>query len=128
MTDLRPPVEVSDPTDPSVVVLRGEVDMATAPAIEVTVRSRLRAGYRDLTIDLSDVTFMDSQGLNALVRAHAALTADGGELRLRAPSGPVLSALSLSGLDQVLPVETSARRPLIPGSPARGGAPGGPRG
>ena len=105
MTDLRPRIEVSDPADRSVVILRGEVDMATAPSIEVTVKSRLRSGCRDLTIDLSDVTFMDSQGLNALVRAHTALAADGGDLRLRAPSKAVTAALSLTGLDRVLPIE-----------------------
>ena len=105
MTDLRSRTEESDITDPSVVMLRGEIDMATAPAVNVTVASRLRAGCRDLTIDLSDVTFIDSQGFNALLKAHVALAADGGELRLRSPSQAVTRALRLAGLDQLLPVD-----------------------
>jgi anti-anti-sigma factor len=105
MTDLRPRVDVADPLDPSVVVLRGDLDMATAPAVAVTVASRLRAGCRHLTIDLSDVTFMDSQGLNALLKAHAALAAEGGELRLRAPSKAASSTLRLAALDRLLPID-----------------------
>jgi anti-anti-sigma factor len=105
MTDLRTRLDGTDPADPSVVVLRGELDMATAPAVAVTVASRLRAGCRHLTIDLSDVTFMDSQGLNALLKAHVDLTTEGGELRLRAPSKAASSTLRLAGLDRLLPID-----------------------
>jgi stage II sporulation protein AA (anti-sigma F factor antagonist) len=106
MTDLRTRLDSADPADPSVVVLRGELDMATAPAVAVTVASRLRAGCRHLTIDLSDVTFLDSQGLNALVKANVELAAAGGELRLRSPSKAARATLRLSGLDRLLPIDT----------------------
>jgi anti-anti-sigma factor len=106
MTDLRTRLDSADPADPSVVVLRGELDMATAPAVAVTVASRLRAGCRHLTIDLSDVTFLDSQGLNALVKANVELAAAGGELRLRSPSKAARATLCLSGLDRLLPIDT----------------------
>ena len=105
MTDLRSRSDGLELTDPSIVVLRGEIDMATAPAVSVTVASRLRAGCHDLTIDLADVTFIDSQGFNALLKAHVALAADGGELRLRSPSRAVVKAMRLAGLDQLLSLD-----------------------
>jgi stage II sporulation protein AA (anti-sigma F factor antagonist) len=106
MTDLRPRFGTGeDLGDLSVVVLRGEIDMSSAPAIGVTVEARRRAGCTELTLDLSDVTFMDSQGLNELIRAHKALVAAGGGLRLREPSRPVELAIQIAGIDALIPID-----------------------
>jgi anti-anti-sigma factor len=105
MTDLRPRLGAGEDVDDlSVVVLRGEIDMSSAPAIGVTVDARRRAGCTELTLDLSDVTFMDSQGLNELIKAHRALISDGGGLTLRAPSRPVELAIQIAGIGAVIPV------------------------
>lgn len=53
----------------------GEIDMATAPVIDEAFSSALDDGYERIAIDLSGVEFMDSAGLNALIRARN--TADG---------------------------------------------------
>jgi anti-sigma B factor antagonist len=90
--------------DVLVVSLDGDVDVATAPAIDDCVDAALRANRRSITIDLAGVTFMDSQGLNALLRAWRALKAIDGEFRLRAPSAPAALVLALSGVDQQLTV------------------------
>ena len=105
MTDLRPRLGPGEDLDDlSIVVLRGEIDMSSAPAIGATVDARRRAGCTELTLDLSDVTFMDSQGLNELIKAHKALTSAGGGLTLRAPSRPVDLAIQIVGIDAVIPV------------------------
>ena len=106
MTDLRSdPRGDNDLDDPSVVVLRGDIDMSSASAIGVTVESRRRAGWSDLTLDMRDVSFMDSQGLNELIKAHRTLVNDGGRLRLRSPSPPVELALRIAGVDAIIPIE-----------------------
>ena len=106
MTDLRSdPRTCDDLDDPSVVFLRGEIDMSSAPAIGVTVEARRRSGCAEVTLDLRDVSFMDSQGLNELIKAHRALVRAGGGLRLRAPSAPVELALQIAGIGAVIPID-----------------------
>ena len=106
MTDLRSELRRDDDLDdPSVVFLRGEIDMSSAPAIGVTVESRRRAGWLELTLDMRDVSFMDSQGLNELIKAHRTLVSSGGVLRLRAPSPSVELALRIAGVDAIIPID-----------------------
>lgn len=57
---------------PRTFSLEGELDLATAPLLSAAVSSAVaRAGT--ITIDLSDVTFIDSNGVRAILRALATL-------------------------------------------------------
>jgi anti-anti-sigma factor len=90
-----------------VLTLRGEIDMATvdilSDALEVA-----EASAREVWVDLTGVEFMDSTGLNALARSHAALAADARRLVVLCPGkGAVRRALRVSGLDGVLTLVTS---------------------
>lgn len=96
---------VNGTRDGAVVVLEGEIDMSTAPAIADRVQAAVDAGAGDLTVDLAAVTFMDSEGLYALFEAQAAITARGGRFALRSPSKAVRSVLDLAGLDARLPMQ-----------------------
>jgi len=97
-------VRIACEGDRAVVVVAGDVDPATAGWFEDAVdRGFLLA--EQVVIDLSGVTFMDSTGVGALVRA---LRQDGRtreSLVLRAPSGQVRRLLEITSLDQVLTVE-----------------------
>jgi anti-sigma B factor antagonist len=52
------------------VVLSGELDSDSAPALEQTLLSLLDAGKKNLVINLRGVTFISSSGLRALLTAH----------------------------------------------------------
>lgn len=74
-------VSVVDSTAPRArVAVRGELDLATAPRLEDTLRALVHEGYRDLDVDLDGVTFCDVAGLNALLRSHGDAVRDGGRL------------------------------------------------
>jgi anti-anti-sigma factor len=60
-------VELERLTAGTVVRIRGEVDLATSPKLDVTF-SQLEPPDGVVVIDLSGVTFIDSSGLNALVQ------------------------------------------------------------
>ncbi|MFH8610295.1 STAS domain-containing protein [Streptomyces sp. NPDC018029] len=62
-----------------VVSLRGEIDVATAPAITSYLDTLTPGHHADLLIDLRRVTFMDGSGVRVLTRARAR---QGGRLRL----------------------------------------------
>ena len=78
----------------SVVVVRGEVDLATAPE----VRRRLLTPAGVVVLDASAITFIDCAGLRAVLGARAVLAARGQELRLRAPSPALTRLVDWTGL------------------------------
>jgi anti-sigma B factor antagonist len=80
--------------------LAGALDLATASQLKQAVDAYARTG-QTVTIDLRDVTFIDSMGLAALVRARHRALARGGSLQLVAPSAATLRVFELSRLDRV---------------------------
>ncbi|MEA2623887.1 MAG: hypothetical protein QOH61_2797 [Chloroflexota bacterium] len=85
-----------------VVRVRGELDVATAAALEkLLLRERERGTVVEL--DLSELGFMDSTGLRVLLRAQQAAERGGWELVLTAASPPVRRLFTLSGVHAALP-------------------------
>ena len=61
-------------TDPDgTVVVTGEVDLYSAPQLEQVVDGAVEAGEGNVVIDLAGVRFMDSAGLNILIRCFKPL-------------------------------------------------------
>ncbi len=85
-----------------VLTLTGELDLASGPLLREAVDDALRRGRRHVAIDASGVSFIDSSGLMALLKARRKATAAGGSLRLTASSVPVLRVLELTGLTDEL--------------------------
>ncbi|MGZ8634898.1 MAG: STAS domain-containing protein, partial [Solirubrobacteraceae bacterium] len=55
-------ISISDRDGCAVVVIRGELDLATAPELEGALTERLDAG-EDVVVDLRELAFLDSTGL-----------------------------------------------------------------
>jgi anti-sigma B factor antagonist len=91
-----------DGEDGCIVWLSGELDMAThdraATALELALR---QAGGGRLTVDLSELAFIDASGVRALVRLHNAAVEARVRLRLRGGHGLVAQVLDLCGLTDV---------------------------
>ena len=81
----------------------GELDIATAPELEEAARATIARGARELTIDLRELSFMDSSGLRLLIVLRERATSEGWTLRLLKPAGQVLTILALTGADENLP-------------------------
>jgi anti-sigma B factor antagonist len=61
-------VESRNGGDQVLLCVHGELDMATAPDLEVALERALRETARQVVVDLRGVGFMDSTGLALLVR------------------------------------------------------------
>ena len=87
-----------------VVTVRGDVDATTAPDLRACLLAALdRPDAADVEVDLTDVTFLDSAGLTALVVAHRTAERAGRAVRLRCGAGrAVTRPLALTGLTSVL--------------------------
>jgi anti-sigma B factor antagonist len=55
----------------------GEVDLATVPVVEAQLSELTAAGFRQVTLDLGAVRFLDSSGLRMILEWDARSRADG---------------------------------------------------
>jgi anti-anti-sigma factor len=95
-------VAVEQADDRIVIAVRGELDLATAPALEEALLPPLGDGA-SATLDLRGLQFMDSTGVRVIVAAHLAAEEHGGAFTICAvPGGSVARVLEISGLDAVL--------------------------
>ena len=65
-------VDVEAQEERTVFRLAGELDMATVPQLEEALRAGEHQHASEIVFDLSGLSFLDSMGLSALVRAHVA--------------------------------------------------------
>ncbi|MFJ2825465.1 STAS domain-containing protein [Streptomyces toxytricini] len=66
-------------TDRTVITVSGEMDLHTSPRL-AQAATIIPLGGKTLYLDLTDVSFMDSSGLNVLVRLRRRMRAEGGRL------------------------------------------------
>ncbi len=98
----------------SVVSVRGEMDLHTAPRFQYAVeRAVENEGVGAVVVDLGDVTFMDSTALSALMRSKETLGQQGVSLRLAAPSRAVERIFSVTGFQDYFDIFPS-REAAIP--------------
>ena len=120
------------PGDVHVLIVRGELDIATVGALCVRLARLREGGTAPLAVlDLGGLTFCDSTGLRGLLGEARETEICGGRLRMVAPRGSRVRRLfDVCGVDQVLAVdedretavsrarEASAPRQVRPAMPA----------
>jgi anti-sigma B factor antagonist len=90
----------------AVVMLTGELDMATAPDLADVLDSLLAAEPGDIVVDLAELSFIDSSGLAVLVTTQTTLHEQGRRLSLRSPRRHAVKVLEIAGLMEFLDVRT----------------------
>lgn len=86
-------------------VLESRLDASSAPALKKRIAALIKSGHHRIALDLSDVEFIDSNGLSALVSALRQLQG-GGDVVLISPRSTVLSMFRLTRLDRVFRIFT----------------------
>jgi anti-anti-sigma factor len=87
-----------------VVVCRGEIDCHATDELWRAVE-QVGAGGRPVTIDLAGTTFMDSAGINLLLRAYVARGRVTDAVVLRSPSEAVRRTLTIAGIADVFRID-----------------------
>ena len=90
-------LEVRETGQPRGFRLIGELDISNAETL-AAVLDREVEEQGDISLDLSDLTFIDSSGIRVLLRAMDRLSGRG-KIILASPTSSVRHVLSLMGLD-----------------------------
>jgi anti-sigma B factor antagonist len=96
-------IEKINPTI-AVIHLTGRMDVESSPAVRQTLMELADQGFSNLVVDLSQVDFMDSSGLSALVTGMKTLRKINGVLSLCGPNTQIRTTLRLTMLDMIFPV------------------------
>jgi anti-sigma B factor antagonist len=95
-------VATIDHGHPTVVVISGDLDLASGPTLEgVLALPNLRRDP-NLVLDLTGVTFMDCAGLGILIGARKRIARRGGNARLGPSSAAVKRLTALTGTADLL--------------------------
>ena len=91
-------VAAQDDGDTHVLVLEGELDMATAPDLE----TRLKGLDGEVRLECAGLSFVDSRGLSLFVDTHRRLAERGGKLVLANLAPNCRRVIELMKLDNLL--------------------------
>jgi anti-sigma B factor antagonist len=95
-------VELHPDRERVLVLLEGELDLATVVTVGRELETLRDAGWRQMVLDLSMVTFMDLAGVRLLLGAFEQADAAGGLFMIATASPQVRRILELTGNAHVL--------------------------
>lgn len=104
----------------TVVELRGEIDIQTAPLVSARLDALTAGPSPELVLDLRSVTFIDCSGLAALCRARTRVLSRCGRLRLVSGSPRLMRILRLTNLAHAFDVHSRLPDDLLR-TPVAGG-------
>ncbi len=84
--------------------LSGSLDVATTRLMKETLAELSTGKHHDLIIDLTQVEFLDSTGLGALVGAYRRAAEAGGRVELVVSDGPIARLFNITGLCRVFTI------------------------
>lgn len=97
----------------AVIAARGEIDITTAPLLSDALRAAVEGDAARVTVDLCEVSFMDSNGLHLLLNALRRMTRQGRRLSIAChKDGGVHRLLSLADLVGTFSVHPSRHHAL----------------
>jgi anti-sigma B factor antagonist len=85
-------------------LLEDRLDTAIAPALKTEFVVLSNEGYRNMIIDLGQVSFVDSSGLGAILIGNRLCKNNKGTFVLTGVQEPVVKLIKISQLDEILNV------------------------
>ena len=97
-------ITVTSDGDRATVVLRGELDLSGTDRVNEVLEQAEQPPTKLLVLDLSQLDFIDSTGLEIILRAARRAHDNGGRLIVSRPSRYVKRLLEMTAIDQSLDV------------------------
>ncbi|MFL5797887.1 MAG: STAS domain-containing protein [Actinomycetota bacterium] len=100
----------------TVVGIHGEVDMSNAGELGAAISAAVPNGTRELVVDLTGTTYLDSVGISLLLRLAARLGSRRQTLRVVVPAEtPIRAVLELAGVPEVIDVRDAVEPAALDG-------------
>ena len=116
-------VEEAQPQRGTILLtVHGDLDLHSADELGDRLVGAVERGALSLVVDLSDVGFVDSQGLGALLRGTRRLGAGEGRFRLVVPAPEIRRVFEITALDRVFPLDETQEQALAGSSGDEEGA------
>ena len=96
-----------------VVPLKGEIDLHVSQTVTAVLSDLIGKKPERLVVDLSEVSYIDSAGLAALIQAMQKVEGFGGKFMLAGLQETVRSIFEISRLDQVFQIFPDADAALV---------------
>jgi anti-anti-sigma factor len=99
-------VEISKSVEDNIMVLeiKGEVDAYTSQDLNKTLADVLGDGYHQIVVEVSQMTFISSAGIRALLYAQREAVQLGGEVRLVGPTDQVRRIFEIAGFFELFQI------------------------
>ena len=95
-----------------VIELGGEVDLYTAPEFKERMVQVIEQGKKQVVVDLTNATFIDSTTLGVLVGGVKRLRPAGGSLTIVCADQNICKIFEITGLDRVFPIHGTREEAL----------------
>ncbi len=90
-----------------VIAVAGEADLYSAPELKRELDGAIDAGGKDIIVDLTKTTFIDSTALSVLVEATKRVRPEGGRLALVCIDQNLVKIFRITALDRLFPLFSS---------------------
>ncbi|MFD5142433.1 STAS domain-containing protein [Streptomyces sp. NPDC058401] len=106
--DRVPPAEVGVQGQQVIVSVGGEMDIDRTPLLQEALHTLITQPDcpPEVVLDLTDLTFCDSSGLNTILQARLTAEEHGRRVILHAPSRQVTRLLELTGTERLFRMTT----------------------
>lgn len=94
-------IEVTERNGVKIIVLSGEIDMYTSPALRKELLSLVKRKATPLLVDFNEVSYIDSSGIATFVEALKGMMVFGGTLKLFGIPAGIMEIFNFSKLDRV---------------------------
>jgi anti-sigma B factor antagonist len=88
----------------AVVQVLGDLDIASAPDFRAEIDRLVRHDQLDVLVDLTEVSFIDSTGISALIATLKGLRKSGGGMELVLDNAKLLKIFRVAGLTGVFAI------------------------
>jgi anti-sigma B factor antagonist len=100
-------VETTERGDASILTLRGEIDVYTAPRLRQSIVDLVDGGAHRIIVDMEKVDFLDSTGLGVLVEGLKRVKTREGELAIVATHDKILKIFDITGLNKAFAIHST---------------------
>jgi anti-sigma B factor antagonist len=101
------------------ISLAGEVDLYTAPEFKQQLLDVIGQGAKDVVVDFTNTTFIDSTTLGVLVGGVKRLRPNEGQLSLICSDRNITKIFEITGLDRVFTIHASREAALSNRQPSK---------